>query len=328
MVVPGSGGAARVLGPADRVNSWLPGGSELLVARSQDLYVVDVARGMQRLVSRDAYSARLSPDGRQVAFPRAAGAGGFFVAPVSGGGERRLGPAVTDFAWSPDSRRIAFLETVRSRLTVAAIDGSSVIDVGSAASAGEWSPDGSRIAFVSQATAAAPQLVEVAVPGELPRMLGRGGLPRWSRDGQRLLVEDYQGDIPIHAHGLGRRWDRGRRCAAWRPRAGSPGANVSCSGYSSKGDFRVGELAVATPDLAAPVQLTHTVPARPWKGVEIRDATSGRVRWKFATSDEPTAVTLDGGRAAVGPPSTGRRNGSRSGTGARASSGRFLLRPT
>jgi Tol biopolymer transport system component len=298
MVAPGSGGAARDLGPVDTVTSWLAGGSQLLVVRSQDLYVLDVARGTRRLVARNAYSARPSPDGRLVAFPRAAAGGGFFVAAVSGGGERRLGPAVTDFAWSPDSRRIAFLETVRSRLTVAGADGSSVIDVGPAASAGEWSPDGSRIAFVSQATTTAPQLVEVAVPGEQPRALGPGGAPRWSRDGQRLLVEEYQGDIPTtRMVSVDTGPDvalRGVASEGWLP-----GRERVLLRLSSKGDFRVGELAVAAADLAAPLQLTHTVPARPWKGVEIREATSGNVRWRFATTDEPTAVTLDGARVAV-----------------------------
>jgi TolB protein len=105
-----------------------------------------------------------------------------------------------DFAWSPDGRRIAYLEgslggaplsvvnadgTGKQRLT-----GPLMVDLGSPS----WSPDGRTIAFTGGSV-----IYSVHTDGtglrELTRSPGFNFAPRWSPDGRRILFLSSRDDL-------------------------------------------------------------------------------------------------------------------------------------
>jgi dipeptidyl-peptidase-4 len=125
--VAGSGSVLPLRGYA-----WLPSGDALLVAHGGDLFVVDVAPASARTLvgtpEHEEFTA-LSPDGQKVAFVRK---NDLYVVDVASGRETRLTRSGSDtvlngrldwvyeeelgarsgqaFAWSPDSRKIAYLQ--------------------------------------------------------------------------------------------------------------------------------------------------------------------------------------------------------------------------
>jgi dipeptidyl-peptidase-4 len=117
---------------------WSPTGEALLVAQFGDIFVVDVRRMGVRALVRTAEEEELpafSPDGRLVAFVRR---NDLYVVDVASGRETRLTRSGSDtvlngrldwvyeeelasrspraFAWSPDSRKIAYLQLDQARV--------------------------------------------------------------------------------------------------------------------------------------------------------------------------------------------------------------------
>ncbi len=98
---------------------------------------------------------RLAPTGRLLCYTaEAAGARQLFILPLRGGPARQLTASehdVSDPAWSPDGRRLAF---VRERTVwVIGADGSRPTEVSphpAGSSMPRWSPDGRRLAFLSR----------------------------------------------------------------------------------------------------------------------------------------------------------------------------------
>lgn len=91
----------------------------------------------------------LSPNWRNVALISPAST--LKVESVDGADVHELGERVGSFAWSPDSRRVAFHETDlgnNSRIFVVESDGSGLRDLGPGQSPA-WSPGSDRIAFVA-----------------------------------------------------------------------------------------------------------------------------------------------------------------------------------
>jgi dipeptidyl aminopeptidase/acylaminoacyl peptidase len=142
-----------------------------------------LARAIGTLFSGKTFNqAAMSPDGRQVAWVESVsgGASAIYVAPVDGGAQPRRvtagagnsSYAEDSVAWSPDSKRLAFLSDARSRgqaqLYVADISAGGTRKLtsvkGFLASPG-WSPDGKTIAvlFTENATRAAGPLVAETV---------------------------------------------------------------------------------------------------------------------------------------------------------------------
>ncbi|HEY6552357.1 MAG TPA: DPP IV N-terminal domain-containing protein, partial [Vicinamibacteria bacterium] len=125
--VPGSGSVLPLRG-----YTWLPSGDALLVAHGGDLFVVNVAQASTRTLvgtPEEEEFPELSPDGRRVAFVRK---NDLYVVDVVSGRETRITRSGSDtilngrldwvyeeelgarsgraFAWSPDSRKIAYLQ--------------------------------------------------------------------------------------------------------------------------------------------------------------------------------------------------------------------------
>ena len=97
-------------------------------------------------------------------------------------------------AWSPDGRRLAFVEAVgEGRLRVFDVDRAELLDLPDMdGTAPDWSPTGDELVFVSAAGAEETDLYLTDEDGEDPRRLlerrGVEGNPRWSPDGERIAV--------------------------------------------------------------------------------------------------------------------------------------------
>lgn len=121
-----------------RTFTWWPGGGRILFTLAGDVFLYDLAGDVLRALTdtraREA-GARFSPDGRRLAYVRS---GDIYMLDLTTGRERRLtrtgsalGPIrnglaeyvaaeemkrFTGFWWSPDGRRVAFVETDESGL--------------------------------------------------------------------------------------------------------------------------------------------------------------------------------------------------------------------
>jgi dipeptidyl aminopeptidase/acylaminoacyl peptidase len=149
--------------------------------------------------------AAISPDGKQVAWVESvkAGSSAIYVAPVSGGQPRRISASAGagsysehSIAWSPDSKRIAFLSDAakpgQAQLYVVSAAGGPVTKLtngrGFFASPG-WSPDGKTIAvlFTENAErAAGPLVAEKAQTGVIREAVTEQRLSVVSASGGKL----------------------------------------------------------------------------------------------------------------------------------------------
>jgi len=134
--VPPEGGASQPL-PL-KGYAWAPDGETLLLAQLGDLFLVDVRQKSARALVRTPEDEELpafSPDGRQVAFVRK---NDLYVVNVASGRETRLTRSGSEtvlngrldwvyeeelasrsaraFAWSPDSKKIAYLQLDQARV--------------------------------------------------------------------------------------------------------------------------------------------------------------------------------------------------------------------
>ncbi|HLK46444.1 MAG TPA: hypothetical protein VKT18_10660, partial [Acidimicrobiales bacterium] len=132
---------------------WSADGSTIayLAGNSSDVWVVPAVGGAPRRLQTTTDQKRgltWSPVGTTIAFGDWGPSGGPFVIVV----DAATGATVARFpgsdpVWSPDGRRIAFVDAA-GRLAVAAADGTSALEL-SRLDAVEpaWSPDGKRIVF-------------------------------------------------------------------------------------------------------------------------------------------------------------------------------------
>ena len=149
--------------------------------------------GLRALPGDRSAEARLSPDGKLIAF-RCANGAGICVTDPHGRAVRQLTPTYADGgafgqAWSPDSRRILFSRygAAQGLYTVDLDSGirrlTSTADENAA-----WSPDGRLIAFTRD-----QQIHVLNADGTQDRAVGRGLLPRWSPNARWLsfVVPSY-----------------------------------------------------------------------------------------------------------------------------------------
>lgn len=133
--------------------------------------------------------AEYSPDGRRIAYTRAAGYVGYgvFVKALDAGTETQLGgQPVGGLAWSPDGASLVVASgNTLQRVSVATGDTVTILTASGPLRDPAWSPDGSRIAFST-----GPAIRLVRPDGtDLRTFTSRGGAnnqPDWSPDSRRI----------------------------------------------------------------------------------------------------------------------------------------------
>ena len=202
--------------------AWSPDGSRIVFVSGDGNHKITVSAdgGDTRVVeivglptNVAVANPAVSPDGTTIAFR---GVDGLYVAPSGGGLARLLAPGGAVFpSWSPDGRRIAFVDAGvypyrrATHLWVIGADGSGLTKLSSVESPKgsqvAWSPDGSTIAYGDSRGG----ISTVRLDGSAPRVLvpydGRPASdPAWSPDGKRIAFAG--GEIcVVNANGTGRR---------------------------------------------------------------------------------------------------------------------------
>lgn len=195
---------------------------KLLFMRGTDLWVYTPQDGAVRRVLQDAYEARWSPDGNQIAFVRD---GSVYVANADGSAEQRVYDAKNAHApiWAANGTRLAFEHgsvaddaSVRE-VWVYDLDRDEARKVGDGTDPA-WSPDSERIAYVTIPGEETPRRNELhivnfsgendsTVVGELPTDTPAIGIPDnkvepaalehmmqdpfWNADGNTVYVASY-----------------------------------------------------------------------------------------------------------------------------------------
>jgi WD40 repeat protein len=204
-------GESKVLVPADGIGGWLVGNGD-----GSDLRLLDPADTATSsfLAAYDDMPARLSPDGIRIGYPWGPYVGGntpvvdLWVATLFDGSDARnltnFGPgdSVTDVAWSPDGRTIAFTKKPNgARLELWLVENGDALRRVEAI--GElqgmpgtrsrvrlvWSPDGSRLAVErgnDEGTSINTSIV--AFDGSPAIVLKDARRAAWSRDGLAIAV--------------------------------------------------------------------------------------------------------------------------------------------
>jgi TolB protein len=210
LVIMGVNGGGRIVVPGRNSGpSWSPDGRLIAFSRGigdrTDLMVVGSDGRGPRTVRRKASARGWSPRG-EIVFTGQYRSGAGLVGADGRGARRLLRGVITGLAWSPDGRRLAFVEHVRGaellRLRVASADGRGVRDItpkgAGSIDSPAWSPD-SRWIEVRRSPADASHdlsdLVLVAVDGSSSR--------------------------PLTAP-LARPWGSDYRQPSWRPRGATP----------------------------------------------------------------------------------------------------------
>ena len=200
---------------------WTPDGTRILFPTSRWIYTIDTMgihlQSISEPPSGDAdylyadFSPDVSPDGSRVVFATSRHGSGLFsrsirnldigTSALDGTNHRQL--TDTEFmeanpTWSPDGRRIAFINSDLRTLHTMATDGSDVRDITPLGlsvvnSPPVWSPDGNRIAFRTYGNEPLAEgyreeaLYTIATDGSDPRLVSQSnGQPAWSLDGTRI----------------------------------------------------------------------------------------------------------------------------------------------
>lgn len=198
-VLDADGSKAMKVGSAGNVSvpSWSPDGSAIAYSattsdRRTEIRLVSPDGSNERVIHSEGaegtfaiFSAKFSPDGREILFDRGTDSGyDIFVMDVDGTNIRRLTTTGSDYDphWSPDGSRIAFTREGdgRSDIYVMDADGTNVQQL---TDGGEgvtnlypnWAPDGTAIAYVAGGTGG-PGLVVIKSDGSEPSTLVEGGV--------------------------------------------------------------------------------------------------------------------------------------------------------
>ena len=201
--VDGSG-AARLAEPQSHLAGWTPDGRLVLITDPQGGWssvVIHEKDGTRRVIASDASTTVqpvISPDGRMVAYL----GNGITVAAVDGSGSRSITPVCcgsesvgSPLAWSPDSRRVAYIHNGNVR--VAAADGSGDRVLVAKATSPAWSSDG-RLVVIDESATRADGLLHLTLQligaGDERRPVLDAGptlsvvAPQWSPDGRLIAV--------------------------------------------------------------------------------------------------------------------------------------------
>ena len=186
--------------------AWSPNGALIAFERSDGLWLMDPRGAKQRrLVKGTAYTPAWSPDGTTIAFSSGRE---IVTVRVATGKTTRLARSMGSYtpAYSPDGKWIAFsraTDEFNSDIYVMTATGAKLRRVtktqGTASRFGEehgptWSPDGKTLVYVTNRNTNW-ELYAIDATGRRERRLtrtpGNENLPRFSRDGTKILyVQD------------------------------------------------------------------------------------------------------------------------------------------
>ncbi|MDO9333388.1 MAG: DUF5050 domain-containing protein [Dehalococcoidales bacterium] len=196
----------------DDTPSWSPDGKKILFVSERDanreIYVMNIdGTGQTRLTndSADDYAPIWSPNGKKIAFvserdgSQGRRSGEIYVMNLDGSNQIRCTTHGIDNSlspkwavWSPDSNRIAFLDSDRE-IYVMNPDGTAQMRLTTNGVQKEclaWSPDGKRITF-SQCEDLEWIYIVNSDGSNLVRIT-QGGLPVWSPDGKKIVFCSFR----------------------------------------------------------------------------------------------------------------------------------------
>jgi Tol biopolymer transport system component len=282
--------------------------------QAHELEVRRVVRGEPRTMFGFLRPLALAVDGRRVAVVRQALAG-------DGCG------CTSSAAWSPDGRKVAFLDGVVNRnsiepaeLAVMNADGSGRakitsdglyrLDTGATLSGVDWSPDGTELAYTYWKSGGAGATIAVVHPdGTGAHDLASGRAPRWSPDGTKIAFTGPQGSgiWVMNADGSSvRQVTSGGSNPSWSPDgarlAYTDGAGlfvVNADGSGVRRVFTGGPTTATEPDwspdggrIAFAAQLAYSADG----GIWVVNADGSGLRQLTAASDGAPRWSPDGSR--------------------------------
>jgi TolB protein len=226
--------------------SWHPNGRAIAYSSylPASISILDLANGRSRVIASGSgvyISPVFTPDGSSVVYAHGTDEGvDLYIAPVSGGGGRRLsvgrGSDNVSPSFSPDGRRIVFMSGRAGHPEIYTMDADGTnVDLLTPLEFGEnayraspdWSPDGRLVAFQSQ-MAGTFQILTINLRDRSLKQLtsdGRNEDPSWAPDGRHLtFVSNRTGTKQLWVldieTGRTRQLTRGPavRLPAWSPR--------------------------------------------------------------------------------------------------------------
>ncbi len=223
-LIPSAGGDAKRLtdDPAnDNDLSWSPDGKKLVFLSDRgnqpDVYTLDIATKQTTRLTNDKESESnptYSPDGRWILFAKAGGEPGLYIIPATGGEVRKLaagngsnnfGVGITAFAFSPDSRWIAFSRMDKYSgndvWIVPAIGGGEINVTHHAAGdnlAPQFTKDGRRLLFVTGRRGEAHLFQIPLEPDDDEEEKDESGKPKPKPDRSKSVKIDFD-DIHLRA---------------------------------------------------------------------------------------------------------------------------------